>query len=472
MTDKQDRTREGGLFGDLPAEVDRSDTRTVTGPAGAGREPITVSALMAHVRDVLEHRFPTLRVVGEISNLTFARSGHVYFVLKDAASQVRCVMFRHRASVLARPPRDGDRVEVRASIAVYEPRGDLQLNVESMRASGAGALYEAFVALRERLEREGLFDDALKRPPPALPRRIGVITSPQGAALRDVLSALARRNPAIEVVIYPTQVQGTSAAGEITRMLRIASARGECDVLLLTRGGGSIEDLWAFNDEGLARAIRAASIPVVTGVGHQTDFTIADFAADVRAATPTAAAELLSPSRGALLARIGEVVERLNRRTWSQLEARMQRLDSLMRRLAHPRERLHAQQLRLHHALRLLRTGVRRNAGQARAALTASVARLQRALPSIAPRHARLVDLARRPAIAQQTAIDRARQRVSALERALAHLDPSAVLARGYSITTDERGNVVHEASSISVGQALSVRLARGVLKASVTSKQ
>src|SRR5512145_657019 len=309
----------------------------------SGGEVLSVSALNRSVRDLLEHRFPLLWVGGEISNFTQARSGHLYFSLKDDQAQVRCVMFRGRGAYLDWQPRDGLQVEVRALVSLYEPRGDFQLNVEFMRRAGLGALYEAFLRLRDRLDGEGLFAPALKRPIPAFPCTIGVVTSPAAAALRDVLTTLARRNPSIAVVVYPASVQGEGAPAEIVAALAAAGRRRECDVLILCRGGGSIEDLWAFNDERVARALRASPIPVVVGVGHETDTTIADFAADRRAPTPTGAAELVSPAREELLARLGQVADRLHRRVVRDLETRMQLLDHLARRLVHPGRRLDAQ---------------------------------------------------------------------------------------------------------------------------------
>ena len=304
---------------------------------------LSVSALNRSVRDLLEHRLPLAWVAGEISNFLQARSGHLYFSLKDSAAQVRCVMFRSRGMLLDWEPRDGMQVEVRALVTLYEARGDFQLNVEYMRPAGLGALYEAFLRLRDKLEREGLFDPLTKRPLPAYPRAIGVVTSKAAAALRDVLTTLRRRNPAIPVIVYPTAVQGEAAPAEIVAALVAAGRRAECDVLILCRGGGSIEDLRAFNDERVARAVRASPIPVVVGVGHETDFTIADFAADVRAPTPTAAAELASPPRDELLVRIGILARRLRRCVERDLETRMQALDHLSRRLIHPGRRLEAQ---------------------------------------------------------------------------------------------------------------------------------
>src|SRR5260221_13443595 len=272
----------------------------------AGSAVLSVSQLLRSARDTLERRFPLQWIAGEISNLRPAASGHLYFTLKDEAAQVDCVMFRSRAATLDWEPADGMRVEVRALVTLYEPRGRFQLNVEGMRRAGLGPLYERFLRLKDKLEREGLFDADAKRPLPRHPRAIGIITSLQAAALRDVLTTIARRNRTIPVIVYPAPVQGEGAGARIVAMLAAANARAQRDVLLLVRGGGSIEDLWQFNEESLARAIRASTIPVIVGVGHETDFTIADFAADRRAPTPTAAAERVSPSLEALRGRIAD----------------------------------------------------------------------------------------------------------------------------------------------------------------------
>src|SRR5687768_12812265 len=267
---------------------------------------LTVSQLLRSVRDTLERRFPLRWVQGEPSNLSRSPSGHWYFTLKEGAAQVDCVMFRSRAAALDWEPREGSAVEARALVTLYEPRGRFQLTVEALRRAGVGPLYERFVRLKHKLEGEGLFDARLKRALPPYPRCIGVVTSLGAAALRDVLITLARRNASIPVVVYPAPVQGDGAADRIAAVLATANRRAECDVLLLVRGGGSLEDLWQFNEEAVARAIRACPIPVVTGVGHETDVTIADFAADRRAPTPTAAAELVSPLRAELAARLAE----------------------------------------------------------------------------------------------------------------------------------------------------------------------
>ena len=255
---------------------------------------------------MLERSFPLLWISGEVSNFTRAASGHWYFSIKDQQAQMRCVMFRGRAQYAEFTPREGDRIEVRAVVTMYEPRGEVQLNVEAVRRTGQGRLYEAFLRLKAQLESEGLFAPERKRPLPAHPRAIGIVTSLQAAALRDVLTTLARRAPHIPVIVYPAPVQGAGSAEKLVAAVETANARREVDVLLVCRGGGSIEDLWSFNDEALARAIAASELPVVSGVGHETDFTIADFAADVRAPTPTGAAELASPQRALLLREVGE----------------------------------------------------------------------------------------------------------------------------------------------------------------------
>jgi exodeoxyribonuclease VII large subunit len=377
---------------------------------------------------MLERRFPLQWIAGEISNLRPAASGHLYFTIKDETAQVDCVMFRSRAAALDWEPADGLRVEVRALVTLYEPRGRFQLNVEGMRRAGLGPLYERFLKLKEKLGREGLFDAHLKRPIPDHPAQIGVITSLAAAALRDVLTTLRRRNPSIPVIVYPAPVQGEGAAAKLAQALAAASRRAECDVLLLVRGGGSIEDLWQFNEEALARAIRACAIPVVAGVGHETDFTIADFAADERAPTPTAAAELVSPSLEALRGRIAETALRLSRQTARRLEYAMQAVDALARRLVHPAERLRA---------------LRQN----------------------------LVHLGKRLSSATARLFEQFTAQVNVAHKTIASLDPTAVLGRGYSITRSAGGALLRDASKASVGERIVTTLAKGTLESEVKSK-
>jgi exodeoxyribonuclease VII large subunit len=392
----------------------------------ASQTPVlSVSALLRSARDLLERRFALQWIAGEVSNLRPAASGHLYFTLKDESAQVDCVMFRSRAAYLDWELADGQRVEARALVTLYEPRGRFQLNVEAMRRAGLGQLYEKFLRLKEKLAREGLFDAGAKRPLPAHPRRIGVITSLAAAALRDVLTTLRRRNPAIPVLVYPAPVQGEGAAAKLAEALAVAGRRAECDVLLLVRGGGSIEDLWQFNDEALARAIRACPIPVVAGIGHETDFTIADFAADERSPTPTAAAELASPPLDAILARLAENAGRISRETARRIEYAMQAVDALARRLVHPAERLRALRQHLEHLVARLRAaGARR--------LEDCVARMR------------------------------------LLEASLKSLNPTALLARGYSVTRRSGGEIVRDAATVAAGERIVTTLARGSIESKV----
>jgi exodeoxyribonuclease VII large subunit len=389
---------------------------------------LTVSQLLRSARDTLERRFPLQWISGEVSNLRPAASGHLYFTLKDEAAQVDCVMFKGRAAHLDWQLADGQRVEARALVTLYEPRGRFQLNVESMRRAGLGPLFERFLRLKEKLEQEGLFDPGAKRPLPEYPRQIGIVTSLAAAALRDVLTTLRRRNPAIPVVVYPAPVQGEGAAAKLVQALAAANRRSECDVLLLVRGGGSIEDLWQFNEEALARAIRASAIPVVVGVGHETDFTIADFAADERAPTPTAAAELVSPPLDALRARLAENAMRLARATARRIEYAMQTVDALARRLVHPAERLRNSRQHLQHLGARLSAAMKHQFAEARA-------QLQR------------------------------------LQASLSGLDHLAVLARGYSLTLNLKDEIVRDASQVAEGERIVTTLAKGRLESQVLKK-
>ncbi|HUQ74379.1 MAG TPA: exodeoxyribonuclease VII large subunit [Burkholderiales bacterium] len=393
------------------------------------RPTLTISELLRSVRDTLERRFPLLWVRGELSNLSRAPSGHRYFTLKDRGAQVDCVMFRSRAAALEVELREGMQVEARVLVSLYEPRGRFQLTVEALRPAGLGPLYERFLKLKEKLEREGLFDPAAKRELPPYPRCIGVVTSLAAAALRDVLTTLARRNPAVQVIVYPAPVQGEGAAERLAAALARANRRAECEVLLLVRGGGSIEDLWQFNEESVARAIRASRIPVVVGVGHESDFTIADFAADRRAPTPTAAAELATPSRDEMLARLAECGRCLSREMRRRLQYAMQALDGAARRLVHPAERL-------------------RNA------------------------QVSVVQLRARLALAFGNRVHRCMAAIERLQASLGGLDPTAVLARGYSITRTADGAVLRDASQAREGERMSTTLARGRIESQVLKKE
>jgi exodeoxyribonuclease VII large subunit len=429
---------------------------------------LTVSELNRMARRALESQLPLLWVEGEVSNFTRAASGHWYFSLKDANAQVRCVMFRGRNQFADFTPANGDHVEIRALPSLYEARGEFQLGAEAIRRAGAGRLYEAFLKLKAKLEAEGLFAPTKKRALPRFPRTVGIVTSPQAAALHDVLTALARRMPGLPVILYPTPVQGAGAGTQIAAAIRTAGERAECDVLLVCRGGGSLEDLWAFNDEAVARAIAASPMPVVSGVGHETDFTLADFAADLRAPTPTAAAELASPVRQELLQQLDHLARQLHHHHARRQHSEMQRLDYLARRLVHPAEQLRRRQTelnqlaqRLHHA-----SGTRLTREQLR------IARLSQRL--VTPRHViqreqqRLDALDLRARRAVQGGFGQHRLNLARLASSLAHLNPEGVLARGYSIVQRENGSVVQDAAMLDAGEKIGIRLHRGQIRATV----
>ncbi|MFT4103786.1 MAG: exodeoxyribonuclease VII large subunit [Burkholderiaceae bacterium] len=426
----------------------------------SARRILTVSQLNRLVAGMLERQVPVVRVSGEISNFTRAASGHWYFTLKDASAQVRAVMFRGRAQHVRFSPREGMRVEVSALPGLYEARGEFQLGVESMRLAGAGDLYQQFVQIKEALQREGLFDPGRKRPIPAWPRTIGVITSPSGAALHDVLSTLRRRAPAGDVIVYPSLVQGADAAARLRAALQAACRRAECDVLLIVRGGGSIEDLWAFNDEALARAIAAAPMPVISGVGHETDFTICDFVADLRAPTPTAAAAAATPDRRELAHRLAVLTRQLARVAARLQQQREQRLDLAARLLRPPSaawrqraDRLDALAVRLDRAWRQsLRHHDHRLQGL-RARLRA---------PDTRERALRWRQAARRLALAGPRRLDGLDQRLEQLAQRLRLASPRDVLARGYAIVRDEQGRIVRDAQATHAGQSLDVLLGTG----------
>lgn len=409
----------------------------------------SVRELNAAAKYLLENELPLLWVRGEISNFVSAASGHWYFSLKDEQTQVRCAMFRHKNQHVEAVPRNGMQVEVLALPTLYEARGDFQLILEQMRPAGLGALHEAYERLKQKLEAEGIFAAAKKRPLPAMPGQIGVVTSPQAAALRDVLTTLRRRMPSIPVVLYPVPVQGEGAGQKIARALETANQRAECDVLIVCRGGGSMEDLWAFNEEAVARAIAASRIPVVSGVGHETDFTIADFAADQRAATPTAAAQLVVPDRNELGRRAGHGAERLARALMRRLEGAMQQLDYLQRRLVHPAQKMQQQGELLGHLRQ----------------------RLRMARPDLARLAQRRVELARRLQGAARQRLEQQGARLDALRQHLVHLDPQQVLARGYSLVRDDAGRIVTRSKDVAIGARLSITFAQGWAEAEVRKK-
>jgi exodeoxyribonuclease VII large subunit len=410
-------------------------------------------------------------VAGEISNFKRYDSGHAYFTLKDEQAQVDCVMFRHKLQYLNWLPENGMQAEVRAYPTLYEARGKFQLNVETMRRAGLGALYEAFERLKARLEKEGLFDAGRKRTLPEFPDAVGVVTSLQAAALRDVLTTLRRRLPRLPVVIYPTPVQGEGAAAKIAEMVTRAGARHECDVLIVCRGGGSIEDLWAYNEEVLARAICACPLPVITGIGHETDFTIADFVADVRAPTPTAAAELVAPDRAELQRQLQYHCECLARSVERFLEDRMQRLDILSRRLLHPGERIRNQALHLSHLASRLRGSWQRLDESRAWSLRELGVRHARARPDLGARAREMANLAHRVSASLRERMRLAAKELRAVEAHLKHLNPQLVLERGYSITETGAGTIVRDASRLAIGEDVTITFAKGRAEAQVKRK-
>jgi exodeoxyribonuclease VII large subunit len=411
-----------------------------------------VGSLCRAIADSLDARFNPVAVRGEVSGFSRASSGHCYFSLKDAQGQIRCAMFRRAAGLLAFTPRDGDTVEVLGRLEVYDPRGDLQLIVESLSRAGQGAMFEQFMQRKARLEALGLFEPARKRALPRLPRGIGIATSLDGAALHDAVAALRRRAPHVPVIVAPSAVQGPQAPPELARALqalyRMAEA-GRIDVILLVRGGGSMEDLWAFNDEQLAHIITASPVPVVSGVGHETDFTIADFCADVRAPTPTAAAELAAQGRDAWLAGLQAAGERLQAATWRRLGLAGQRLDLAAMRMGRPLMRMPQQHARLERAAHRLRYAVTGRLQHEAGRRANTAAQLERAL------QARLQ--------ANASALDRLRLRMDLL-------DPKLVLQRGYALLADaDAGRPVTSAQATHPGQRLVATLADGEVALTVS---
>ena len=422
----------------------------------------SVRELNSAARQLIESGLPLLWVRGEISNFVSAASGHWYFSLKDEQAQVRCVMFRHKSQYLDWQPKSGAQVEVLALPSLYEARGEFQLTLEQMRPAGVGALYEAFEKLKKKLEAEGLFDDSRKRPLPTFPKQIGIVTSPQAAALRDVLTTLARRMPGVPVVLYPTPVQGAGSAQKIANAIAEANARKECEVIILCRGGGSIEDLWSFNEEIVARAVATSGIPVVCGVGHETDFTIADFVADYRAATPTAAAQVVVPERQELQQRLQEFNQRMARVTLRQMERLMQQLDYLQRRLVHPAQQAQQQLLHLGQLQQRLQTSLTHTLQTRTLRWQALQQHLRTAQPDVQQHRNRQMEIARRLKEALRHTLERYDQRLFAAQQHLQHLDPHQVLARGYSMVRDQRGGVVVDGEALQLGTPLNITFARG----------
>lgn len=438
---------------------------------------LSISQLNAEVGQLLAQGFPPLWVEGEISNFVRAASGHLYLTLKDPGAQVRCAMFRGRAASLKITPKNGLKVLVRAKAGLYEPRGDYQLIIEHMESAGEGALQRQFEELKRTLQAQGLFAEAHKRPLPAFPRCIGVITSPTGAAIRDILNVLKRRCPQIPVVVYPVAVQGEESGAQIVRALARADQDKRCDVLILARGGGSIEDLWSFNEANVAHAIHACTTPVICGVGHEIDFTIADFVADKRAPTPSAAAELVSPDMPALQEHLSRLTRQLHRQQLRRLQLAGEHVLRLRQRLhqQRPTNRLQQKSQRLDELEIRLRATLQRRLQSRREQLANLHVRLRNQSPirQLPQQQNRLKRLHHQLGILMQQHLERAQDRLSIQAGQLQALSPLATLERGYAIVRKPgTGAVVNRASKLKPGQTVSTQLSDGSFESTVIAIQ
>ena len=432
---------------------------------------VSVSELNALARSLLEDNLFGLWVAGEVSNLTRAASGHYYFSLKDSRAQVRCAMFKGTAAKLAAPLKEGDHIELTGKISIYEARGEFQITVNEVRLKGLGRLYEAYEKLKARLQAEGVFAAERKKPLPAHPRAIGIVTSLAAAALRDVVSTLKRRAPEIPVIVYPTAVQGAGSEFQIAQAIQTASARAETDVLIVCRGGGSIEDLWAFNEEPVVRAIEACEIPVVSGVGHETDFTLADFAADVRAPTPTGAAELVSPNRLESLHKLAQAQGRLKTALEQRYYDASQRVDWFARQIRHPQQKLNEQRGQLTALQQSLHFSMHNN----HRFNVQKLVRQQQTLTHLRPD----ISAAKRDVIRFQTALQQSRLSLFALYRQrlekqaalLEAVSPQHILERGFSVVKNSRGQVIRSVHALKQGQKLHITFADGETDVRVTGE-
>lgn len=423
---------------------------------------LSVGQLNRQVSQLLAKQFSSIWVKGEVSNFTQAASGHWYFTIKDESAAVRAVMFRGRAQAVGFVPKPGERFEFRASVTLYEARGDYQLQVESLRRAGQGDLHEAFLRLKVKLEAEGLFDVVRKRAIKPMPKAVGVVTSLAAAALRDVLSALARRAPHVAIIIYPAPVQGMDAAGKLTAALNAAIDRNEVDTLLLVRGGGSLEDLWSFNDEALARVIAASPIPIISGVGHETDFTIADFVADLRAPTPTAAAELCCLARQTSLRQIDSLLLALSNQQQRTIERASLRLDRAVALLVSPQQRLTQQNERLLSLKNRLARAAAAPHERHAARLSTLRSRLTYAEPRVESYRREIAGLANRLAGSGQRQLAQQGVRLASLLQTLEALSPRKILDRGYAVVRDQHGMLVKNALDLKAGDRLSLELSKG----------
>lgn len=432
---------------------------------------LSVSELNALARGLLEDHLAGLWIAGEVSNLTKAASGHYYFALKDSRAQVRCAMFKGAAARLVAPLKEGDQIEVSGKISIYEARGEFQITVSEVRLKGLGQLYEAYERLKNRLQAEGLFAPERKRALPEPPKTIGIVTSLAAAALRDVVSTLRRRAPDIPLIVYPTAVQGAGSEAQIAEAVRTAGRRAEADVLIVCRGGGSIEDLWSFNEEAVVRAIAECPIPVVSGVGHETDFTLADFAADRRAATPTAAAELVSPNREERIRLLAQSQGRLKNALQQRYYDASQRLDWLGRQIRHPADKLREQHRQTEAFSQQMAQAFARQLSAKQQEFARQSRQLALGRPNVAAH--------RQKAAALQTALLQGRQQLLALRRQqlaqqdalLQAVSPQQILARGFSVVKNSRGQVVRDAAMLRQGQKLHIVFAEGEADVRVTGE-
>ena len=436
------------------------------------RDIYNISRLNSELRQTIEGSFPLLWVEGEISNLSKPRSGHLYLSLKDNHAQIRCALFRAKRNLLRFEPSDGNKVLARVRVALYEPRGDCQLIVEHMEPAGDGLLQAQFERLKQKLQTEGLFDTERKLALPHYPNNIGLITSPSGAAVRDVLQVLARRFPSARITIYPSAVQGDQASNELRTALQTALTRKECDVLILTRGGGSIEDLSAFNDETLARLIAEAQIPIVSAVGHEVDFTIADFVADRRAPTPSAAAELVTPDQQTLLRTLQQLKLQLQQNIQRKLQSSQNLTEQIGARLQrqHPGVRLNQQQQRLDELENRLTRQLQARIALKQSKLSEQESRLQAQHPAaqLTRYSKRLASIEARLRRGIQRDLQSHQQRLAAQARQLQAVSPLGTLDRGYSITLDESAKVISDAAQVKKGDDLEIRLKQGKISATV----
>jgi exodeoxyribonuclease VII large subunit len=439
------------------------------------RRIMTVSELTGKIRDLLAKNFTDITVQGEISNCREAQSGHIYFTLKDDKAQVRCVFFKQQQRGIRFRPEDGLQMSVRGSLSVYETRGEYQIYVENLEPIGLGALQLAFEQLKKRLEAEGLFDPARKKPLPLLPSRIGIITSPRGAAVRDVVRILTRRFPNVHLTVYPVRVQGEGAAEETVKALKFFNAKKMVDVLILTRGGGSMEDLWAFNEEIVARAIFASEIPVISGIGHETDFTIADFVADLRASTPSAAAELVVQTRAEFDKHIAELHETLGgliRYRLLELSRRVHEL-SARRGFRRPLDLLRQRRQRADEMTSRLALGLRARLEQSRKRFTAAHLRIASFdfRVKIAAFRLRLEKRSAELGVRMERLLRDKRDRLEKLSLQLQERSPLRVLERGYAIATDAAGNLLRSTGDVALGDTVAIQLHRGKLSTEVKRK-